>query len=71
MSGLEIAAVLLGIANIVLIIRRSVWNYPFAIAMVSLYFIIFRDAKLYSDAGLQIFFVAVNAYGWWSWQRNK
>jgi nicotinamide mononucleotide transporter len=71
MSGLEIAAVLFGIANIVLIIRRSVWNYPFAIAMVSLYFIIFRDAKLYSDAGLQIFFVAVNAYGWWSWQRNK
>lgn len=71
MSGLEIAAVLFGIANIVLLIRRSVWNYPFAIAMVSLYFIIFRDAKLYSDAGLQIFFVAVNAYGWWSWQRNK
>jgi nicotinamide mononucleotide transporter len=71
MSGLEIAAVLLGIANIVLIIRRSVWNYPFAIAMVSLYFAIFREAKLYSDAGLQIFFIAVNAYGWWSWQRNK
>ena len=39
MSGLEIAAVLLGIANILLIIRRSVWNYPFAIAMVSLYFV--------------------------------
>jgi nicotinamide mononucleotide transporter len=71
MSGLEIAAVLLGIANILLIIRRSVWNYPFAIAMVSLYFIIFRDAKLYSDAALQIFFLAVNAYGWWSWNRNR
>ncbi|RDV07156.1 nicotinamide riboside transporter PnuC [Sphingorhabdus pulchriflava] len=71
MSGLEIAAVLLGIANILLIIRRSVWNYPFAIAMVSLYFVIFRDAKLYSDAGLQIFFLAVNAFGWWSWHRNR
>ena len=71
MSGLEIAAVLLGIANILLIIRRSVWNYPFAIAMVSIYFVIFRDAKLYSDAGLQIFFLAVNAFGWWSWHRNR
>lgn len=71
MSVIEIAAVLFGIANILLIIRRSVWNYPFAIAMVSLYFLIFREAKLYSDAGLQIFFLIVNIYGWWSWQRSK
>lgn len=71
MSEIEILAVLLGIANILLIIRRSVWNYPFALAMVALYFFIFRDAKLYSDAGLQVFFFAVNLYGWWSWTRNK
>lgn len=67
---IEIVAVLLGIANIVLIIRRSVWNFPVAIVMVALYFIIFRDAKLYSDAGLQVFFAAINLYGWWSWNRN-
>jgi nicotinamide mononucleotide transporter len=71
MSAVEWVAVLLGIANIVLIIRRSVWNYPFAMAMVSIYFFIFRDAKLYSDAGLQIFFLVVNAYGLWAWSRNK
>ena len=71
MSAVEIIAVLLGLANIVLIIRRSVWNFPFAIAMVSLYFLIFRDARLYSDAGLQVFFAVVNLYGWWSWHRNK
>jgi nicotinamide mononucleotide transporter len=71
MTQLEIIAVLLGIANIVLIIRRSVWNYPFGMAMVTLYFFIFRDLKLYSDAGLQIFFFAVNLYGLWAWTRNK
>lgn len=71
MSAIEIVAVLLGIANIVLIIRRSVWNFPVAIVMVALYFLIFREAKLYSDAGLQVFFAIVNAYGWWSWHRNK
>lgn len=71
MSVLEIVAVLLGIVNILLIIRRSVWNFPVAIVMVGLYFVIFRDAKLYSDAGLQIFFAIVNAYGFWSWWRNK
>jgi nicotinamide mononucleotide transporter len=71
MPVIEIVAVLLGLANIVLIIRRSVWNFPFGIAMVSLYFVIFREVKLYSDAGLQLFFVVVNLYGWWSWHRNK
>ena len=71
MSVLESIAVLLGIANILLIIRRSVWNFPIAIVMVGLYFVIFREAKLYSDAGLQIFFAAVNLYGWWNWYRTK
>jgi nicotinamide mononucleotide transporter len=34
MSLIELVAVLLGLANIVLIIRRSVWNFPVAIVMV-------------------------------------
>ncbi len=70
-SNWEIVAALLGLANVALIIRRSVWNYPFAIAMVTLYFFIFRDLNLYSDAGLQIFFLIVNVYGALSWARNK
>jgi nicotinamide mononucleotide transporter len=71
MNAIEIVAVLLGIANILLIIRRSVWNFPVAVVMVALYFVIFREAKLYSDAGLQVFFLGVNLYGWWSWNHKK
>jgi nicotinamide mononucleotide transporter len=71
MSLLEALAALLGLANILLIIRRSVWNYPFALAMVALYAMIFAEAKLYSDAGLQVFFFAINLYGWWSWRANE
>jgi nicotinamide mononucleotide transporter len=71
MSSIEIIAVLLGLTNIILIIRRSVWNFAFGIAMVSLYAVIFYKARLYSDSGLQVFFVIVNIYGWWSWGRNK
>ncbi len=70
-SILEIIASLLGVANIILIVRRSIWNYPFALTMVALYGFIFYDAKLYSDAGLQVFFFAVNLYGWWAWSRNR
>lgn len=68
-STLEWIAVLLGIANILLLVRRSIWNYPVGILMVALYFEVFREARLYSDMGLQVFFAAVQAYGWWAWAR--
>lgn len=71
MSTIEIIAVALGVANILLVARRSIWNFPVALVMVTLYARIFWDAKLYSDAGLQGFFFVVNLYGWWSWRANK
>ncbi|HET9397959.1 MAG TPA: nicotinamide riboside transporter PnuC [Sphingomicrobium sp.] len=67
MGGIEIAAALLGVINVLLVVRRSVWNYPFGIAMVTLYFFVFWEAKLYSDALLQIFFFLIQLYGWWAW----
>lgn len=68
MSVIETIAVILGLANIVLVVQRSLWNYPFGIAMVSLYFVIFVEARLYSDALLQIFFLLLNIYGWFNWK---
>jgi nicotinamide mononucleotide transporter len=67
MGGIELAAALLGLINIVLVVRRSTWNYPFGIVMVALYFFVFWSAKLYSDALLQIFFFVIQIYGWWAW----
>jgi nicotinamide mononucleotide transporter len=70
MSPIEIAAVVLGLVNVTLVVRRSIWNYPFALAMVALYAWIFWGVKLYSDMLLQGFFFAVNIYGWWYWARS-
>lgn len=69
MNPLEIIAVLLGIANVGLLVFRSIWNYPFGLAMVALYFVIFREARLYGEAGLQVFFFAVQGWGWYLWAR--
>lgn len=71
MSGLELTAALLGVICVVLVVRRSLWNYPFAIASVALFGIVFWHARLYSDALLQGFYVAINLYGWWSWGRSR
>lgn len=71
MTSLEWIAVALGLANIVLLTYRSIWNYPFGIVMVSLYGLIFFEQKLYSDALLQIFFLALNVYGWLNWRAAR
>jgi nicotinamide mononucleotide transporter len=70
-SKIEILATLLGVANIVLLVRRSAWNYAFGLAMVALYAPIFFGARLYSDALLQLFFFIVQLYGWWAWLTNR
>ena len=67
MDTLEIVAVVLGMANIGLLVRRSIWNYPFGMAMVALYFVIFGEARLYGEAGLQVFFFVMQGWGWWLW----
>lgn len=71
MSPLEIAGAVLGLANIALLIRRSVWNFPAAMAMVTCIGIVLFEAKLYAEAGLQVFFFVVNAWGWYLWSRAK
>lgn len=70
MSPLEGAAALLGLVNVALVVRRSLWNYPFGIAMVLLYGFVFYEARLYSDALLQVFFLVIQLYGWWAWARS-
>lgn len=69
MIPLENIAVALGIANVVLLVRRSIWNFPFGLAMVALYFVIFREARLYGESWLQVFFFAAQGWGWWLWAR--
>lgn len=68
---IELVAAGLGLVNVGLVALRSVWNYPFGIAMVALFAWIFFEAKLYSDALLQIFFIVVQLYGWWYWVRGR
>ena len=65
--AIEILAVLCGLVNVILIIRRSMWNYPFGLMMVALYAFIFFEVRLYSDTILQVFFFIVQLFGivWW------
>jgi len=70
-SLIEWIAVVCGLTNVALIIRRSIWNYPFGILMVALYFFIFWEYRLYSDAILQVYFFVIQFYGLWVWMNGR
>lgn len=70
-SVLEISGVISGILCVYLAARNNIWSWPLAIISVSIYIIIFYDAKLYADAGLQIYFLITNVYGWYFWSRKS
>ena len=71
MSAVEAIATLLGIACVALAARRSVWTFPAGIVSVALVGVVVFEARLYSDAVLQGFFVAANLYGWANWRRAQ
>ena len=68
---IEMIAVFCGVVNVVLIIRRSIWNYPFGFLMVILYARIFFDYQLYSDALLQVYFFFIQFYGLYYWLKGR
>lgn len=67
MSVYEIIGTVLGVIGVALMIRQNVWGWPVGIVQVTVYAWVFFEAKLYSDAILQVFFFAIQAYGWWHW----
>jgi nicotinamide mononucleotide transporter len=70
-NALEACAAALVVANVALVARRSMWNYPVALVAVAIYGIVFAEAHLYSDAALQGFFFAANLYGWRNWAHSR
>ena len=69
-SWIELVAVLLGFAMVLLTIAESHWGWPMAAASSALYFWLFWANRLYGDASLQIMFIALALWGWWLWRRD-
>ncbi|MFP5248754.1 MAG: nicotinamide riboside transporter PnuC [Acidobacteriota bacterium] len=68
--SLEIAGTVTTVLGIWLTTRRLLICWPVVLAADFLYLAVFYRARLFSDALLQVFFVAFTLYGWWHWWRG-
>jgi nicotinamide mononucleotide transporter len=69
-TWLEIVAFVVALAMVAANMRVHWVAWPLAIASSLMYALLFADAKLYGEAGLQFVFVAVALWGWWLWLRG-
>ncbi len=69
-TWLEIVAFVVALAMVVANMRVHWMAWPLAIASSLMYALLFADARLYGEAGLQAVFVALALWGWWQWLRG-
>lgn len=67
---LEIGGMVFTVLGIWLTTKRLLVCWPITLLADLLYLVVFYQARLLSDALLQIFFVAFTLYGWWHWWRG-
>jgi nicotinamide mononucleotide transporter len=67
---LETAGMAATVVGIWLATRRLLVCWPVVLLADFLYLAVFYRARLFSDALLQVFFVAFTLYGWWHWWRG-
>jgi nicotinamide mononucleotide transporter len=71
MSLWEVAAVLLALAYLVLAIRENTLCWIAAILSTSIYIVLMFRVGLYMESALQLFYIAMAVYGWYSWTHGK
>jgi len=69
-NWLELAGFVTTALGIWLTTRRLMICWPVVLAADVLYLGVFFHARLFSDALLQVFFIAFTLYGWWHWWRG-
>jgi nicotinamide mononucleotide transporter len=69
-SPVEAVAAVLGLVYLVLVIGQHRGAWLAALASTALYLVVFYRARLYMQAALQVYYIAVALYAWRAWRRR-
>jgi nicotinamide mononucleotide transporter len=70
MSLWELAAVVLGVAYLLLAMRENILCWYCAFISTLIFTFLFWDASLLMASGLQIYYLIMAVYGWHQWSNN-
>jgi nicotinamide mononucleotide transporter len=69
-SLLELIAVVLAIAYLLLAVRQHIACWYAAFISTAIFLYVFWQVNLYMESGLQVYYLGMAVYGWWAWQRG-
>jgi nicotinamide mononucleotide transporter len=67
-TWLEMGAFVLALWMVLANMRVQLIAWPLAILSSLAYLLLFAHSRLYGEAGLQLLFIVVAAWGWWQWK---
>ena len=67
----EAVAVVLAIIYLLLAIRQNILCWVAAFASATIYLVLMFRVGLYMESGLQLFYMAMALYGWYSWRHGS
>jgi nicotinamide mononucleotide transporter len=67
---LEALGFISGAWGVWLQVRENVWNWPIQLISSALYVVVFLNARLFSDASLNVLYVVLYLFGWYWWLRG-
>ena len=70
-SLLELAAVLLAIAYLILAVRQNIACWYAAFISTAIFLYVFWQVNLYMESGLQVYYLAMAVYGFWHWHTGE
>ncbi len=70
MALLELLAVLLAIAYLLLAIRQNIYCWLAAASSAAIYLLLMYQAGLYMESALQVFYIGMAGYGWFHWRQG-
>lgn len=67
MDGLEIAGTVVGLFYLWFEYKASIWLWAAGIVMPALSLLVYYQAGLYADFGINVYYLLVGIYGWLMW----
>ena len=66
----EVLGFVSGALCVWLTVKENVWNFPISIANNIFFIVLFLQARLFADTGLQVVYIVLEILGWYWWLRG-
>lgn len=71
MNYLEVFGTLVGLVYLWLEYRASIYLWLACIVMPAVYLVVYYQARLYADFGINVYYLLASVYGWIAWSRGR